>query len=203
MNINGRAIQPKRTIHFQNIVNVRPFNFRNEVSQAANANENVIAPLINGINARGNPAIIPSNDPRLHPEFAEALGTDPKHLKLSMQRNRLTRNYGMNLPTINRVRPYENSKRKQNMKTIRRMVAQYDMGYTNHRMMNLMDQYRMNYPQWQNQTDDEVVTRFEQPYKEQMAINAQVARTAANYNAKVAHTIAKGASSHKTRRNRK
>jgi hypothetical protein len=70
-------------------------------------------------------------------------------------------------------------------------------------MMNLMDQYRMNYPQWQNQTDDEVVTRFEQPYKEQMAINAQVARTAANYNAKVAHTIAKGASSHKTRRNRK
>ncbi len=136
INANRRAIQPTRSIHFEDTVNVRPFNFRNEVSHAAHANENVLAPLINGINARGNPAMIPSNDPRFNPEFAEALGTDPKHLQLSMQRNRLTRNYGINLPTMNRVRPYENSKRKRNMKTIRRMVAQYDIGYTNHRMMN-------------------------------------------------------------------
>ena len=202
INAEGRAIQvpqgnePRRTLMFQNTINVRPFNFRNEPLQAANATENVIAPLINNYNARGNPPIITPNDPRANPEFSEFLGTDPVKLQKSMERNRITRSLGINRPTMNIFRPRGNNRRKQNMKTVRRLVAQYNMGYNDPLMNFLIDKYRMNYANRNNLTDNNIVSEFERPYRDQANINLQVARTAAARNAR-------GGASRKTRRTRK
>jgi hypothetical protein len=216
INANGRAIQqqqqvnnsdkPKRSLMFTNKAHVRRFNFRNTANQVGNVSENVDIPLVNGKNARGNPPVYSRNDPRKNPEFAEYLGTDPRELQKSIERSKITQRLGVNRPTINYVRPYENMKRKQNIKTIRRMIAQYNMGYHDPEMYNLIDEYRANYihgNNGNNVTDDNIVTVFEQPYKKLMKINQQVAYNTAKQNAKMANTIAKGAASRKTRRNRK
>lgn len=202
---NGRAMipppsnpsnEPRRTLMFANTAQVRPFNFRNTANQTVNASENSSAPLVNGKNARGNPPGFSPSDPRKNPEFAEYLGTDPAELKKSMERNRITQSLGINRPTINTVRPRQNPTQIQNIKTIRRMVAQHKMGYKDPLMNNLLDQYIRNYKNTNNLTDNNIITIFEQPYKNLMERNTQIALRAANRNAKTA-------SSRKTRRNRK
>lgn len=227
VNVNGRAIAAAagpRRLMFANVTQVRPFNFRNAAAEAATANFNSGAALVNGKTTRGNPPGIGQNDPRKVPAFAESMGTNVAALEASMAANsasryanletylagRATPNTILTLPVKNVIRRAQSPMNRRFAKEMRLMAAQHELGYA---VPELNELAVMGANNAYIAEEAEGLTR---PYRNIVASNENVARQAAQVNADFAAHIENEAAraprarrtrrnrrSHKTRRSRK
>ena len=219
VNVNGRSIaagstEPRRLM-FANATQVRPFNFRNSAGEAATANFNTGAALVNGKTTRGNPPRIEQNDPRKAPAFAEAMGTNVAALEASMAANsasryanleaylagRATPNTILTLPVKNVIRRAQPPMNRRGAKEMRLMAAQYNLG---HAVPELNELAVMGA---NNAYIAEEADGLTHAYRNQVASNENVARQSAEMNAlfaqKIQNKAAKGSSARRTRRNRR
>jgi hypothetical protein len=218
VNVNGLAIAAAagpRRLMFANATQVRPFNFRNAAAEAATANFNSGAALVNGKTTRGNPPRIGQNDPRKAPAFAEAMGTNVAALGASMAANsasrkanleaylagRATPNSILGLPVKNVMRTTQPYMNRRGAKEMRLMAAQYNLG---HAVPELNELAVMGA---NNAYIAEEADGLTHAYRNQVASNENVARQSAEMNAlfaqKIQNKAAKGSSSRRSRRNRK
>ncbi len=184
VNANGRARKPRQTpLMFSNTINVRPFNFRNEAAQAANANGNVIAPLIDTYNARGKAPIIPRGDPRTNPAFAEEAPANIERLTHSLQTARHNRALGrLQNESTRRLMTYPGLDRSGPRKLMAK-AATFKEGRSVPYFNRLIAE---------GATPNYITAELEaheEPYRHITAYNEKVAREAAKYNEKVARAI--------------